>query len=68
MIAVLLNAKLISNGDGYVRKISLDFFQATRHKNHLIMLQPGMSREEVAASLRKTADEVQAAECATLET
>jgi hypothetical protein len=58
MKSVLVNAKIVSTGDGYVRRISLEFMEGTRRKREQISILPGMSRLEVAASLHKAADEI----------
>ena len=58
MKPVLVNAKIVQSGEGYVRRISLEFLHGSRRKREQINIQPGMSREEVATSLRKAAGEI----------
>ena len=58
MKPVLVNARIISTGDGYVRRISLEFMHGTRRKCEKISIMPGMDRDEVARVLRKAAGEI----------
>lgn len=64
MVPILLNAKLVTTSDGFVRKLSLEFTQGNKRKHEGITLLPGMTREEVATSLRSGADQVEKT-CAT---
>ena len=57
---MLLNARTVTNSDGYVRKVSLEFGWGNTRKQHHIALLPGMTKEEVADSLRKSAEEIDA--------
>ena len=63
MISILLNAFLTHDGQGYVRKLQLEFAgnkgRAQRHSCDCVEIYPGMTRTEIAEALRTAADKIE---------
>jgi hypothetical protein len=62
VISLLVNAKTVTTGGGYCRRIVLEFtaLPDEQHRHEAIHIQPGMSRREIAAELRLAADNIEA--------
>jgi len=59
VVSILLNATLTHDGNGYVRRLTLQFVgDRKRPVIETACLSPGMTREEVAECLRAFADQI----------